>query len=681
MREGRGSAPDDRATVREGAATVREDRTTVREGTHPSPPSVARSGDENVAGWLPGPLAQDFRVIESLPARGGEADLYVLEPRRPLLDAGGEAGRRVAKVYRQGIAPKEDVIRRVQAANPDHVVRLEAYGRDSDRWWELMEYVERGSLRVLIEREGPRIPGSLVREILQQLNDALIGLHRLPLEHRDLKPANVLVRSRTPLDLVVTDFGISSLMDRSKHFTLAARTIRYAPPESIGTMASDEAMHRSMVMIEHTKWDYWSLGMMLVEMLQGAHPYDGLAEVVISNQLVTQNVEQLTEGIPDADWRKLCRGLLRRTPSTRWDAEAVSKWMADPGDPSLVVTEESAAAPVAAAPTATESVAFDGARFSTAADLGAALARDWRKAESFWKRRYSDVHTWVSDELGLAPLGEALAELDDSDLPLESQVFSFIYLLAPNAPVRFRDMDLTVESLAALGDRAAGQGDVTARSAMLMLYRQRILMLAAPLPGSEALAAVSRGWDEAVGDYSRSRAEFRRRGVSVPEPDDDTLVRLLAASIPGSAVLEELRVQAHGASTEDARRCDWFRALGTPETMSVAVLSMLPHLVGPASTEGRLARTRPVRGCVGGAVVGALFGRLVYWADNRQFDGGFWESVDGVVLLAAVSIALYLTIPWYREGFGGVWNALRRVGRWAAQMDSSQRIGGRGRNT
>ena len=653
----------DEATVREGGTTVREGPRTVREESGVPPPAVVRSQEEQVAGWLPGSLAADYRVIESLPARGGEADLYVLERRNTSLESASET-RRVAKVYRHGIAPKEDVIRRVQAADPAHVVRLDAYGRDAGRWWELMEYVERGSLRVLIEQEGPRLPADLVRNVLRQVNEALAGLHALPLEHRDLKPANVLVRSRTPLDLIVTDFGISSLMSASQHFTLAARTIKYAPPESIGIMESGGVTPGSMVMIEHTTWDYWSLGMMVVEMLQGTHPYDGLAEIVISNQLVTQNVDQLTEGISDPAWRKLCRGLLRRTPSARWDAGAVSKWLADPHDPSLAVAEEAAAPPpssVHLSPTAT--IAFDGVSFGTTADLGAALAKDWDKAESFWKRRYSDIHTWVIDGLGHGPLGKALAEVDDGDLPLDAQVFSFVYLLAPNAPVRFRDLDLTVEGLAALCGQAAERGNEAAHSHVLRLYRYRILALAAPLPGSEGLAEVSRRWDEAVGDYQRLRSESRGRGVAVPELNDEMLVRLLGATIPGSPTVSALRAQAHRASTEDARRCPWFRDFGTPRQMSVAVLCMLPHLVGPARKQGRLKRLQLLRGCVGGMVVGSLFGRLVRWADAPTPSRDFWELAEGVFLLAQVTFAFYLAMPWYRAGTRGVWDKLRGLGR------------------
>ena len=664
VREDQVAVRDAGATVRDTGATVRDTGVTVREEPGQSPPSAGRSREGQAAGWLPESLAADFRILRPLPAQGGEADLYILEPRSTSHATVGES-RRVAKIYRHGIAPKADVIERVQAADPAHVVRLEAYGQDADRWWELMEYVERGSLRALIEEEGPRLHGDLVRNILQQLNDALAGLHRLPLEHRDLKPANVLVRTRTPLNLIVTDFAISSVMDASHHFTAAARTIRYAPPESIGTLVADRTARRNMVMIEHTTWDYWSLGMMLVEMLQGEHPYDGLAEIIISNQLVTQNVDQLTEGISDPDWRKLCRGLLRRTPAARWDAEAVSKWLADPGDPSLVVAEETPAAP-ASTPAAT--IAFGGARYATPAELGEALSRDWNNARFFWTRRFQDVSTWVIDDLGLGTLGRALAEVADNNAPQDSQVFRFIYLLAPNAPLRFRDLDLSLEGLVALGERAANPGNANAVSSLLALYGQRLLVFAGLLPGQQDLAAVSRRWDEAVADYGRMRHELREHGVAAPEAAGDMLIRLLAASIPGSPLEVRLRAEAQREFTADVRRCSWLRELGTPEEMSVATLCMLPHLLAPARRQGRLARTQRIRGCAAGIVVGGLYGSLVAWAERDFYRNEFSENLGGVVLLTQLIFACVFAVPWYRGGFREVWNRLRDMGaslaRW-----------------
>ena len=659
MQQGDDTVPDGAtvreggATIRESGATVREGGATIREGVESSSPSATPAQEQQVAGWLPPVLASEYRRVESLPAQGGEADLYVVEPHNA-----EDETRFVAKVYRQDIAPKEGVLRLVQQADPAHVVRLEAYGQDAGRWWELMEYAEQGSLRQLLEREGPQLPEPLIRDILRQLNNALASVHQRQIEHKDLKPGNVLVRSRTPLDLVLADFGIASVLESTVHFTGTAQTMKYAPPEAQGGTGT--------VVIEHTTRDYWSLGMMLVEMLAGKHPYEGLAEAIIGNQLLTGNVDELTEDVVDPAWQKLCRGLLRRAPADRWDGAAVSKWLADPNDASLTVAEETAAPQPAVEPS-TATIDFDGGRYATPEALGLALAEDWAKAESFWMRRFPDVRTWVTDGLGLQPLGHAMAAIDDDDIPLETQVFNFVYLLAPNAPtVRFRDVELSIEGLADLGGRAVSGQDADARTTLLALYRQRILMLAGSLPGKEALAEVSRRWDDAVSDYERLRSEVSTQDVTVPELDDNVLVTLLAGGVPSPAALAALRAEAHRASTRDARACPWFRELGTPEDMSVAALAVLPHLQAPAERQGRFFRTRPLRGCVGGIIVGGLFGMHVRWAHEqyaRNFEvhgfGDFFGVLTGVILLAVVIFTFYVVVVWYRRGAEGVQQMVR----------------------
>ncbi len=659
MQQGGETVREDGRTVREDGATVREDGRTVRESS--ASPSAAPAQDTQAPGWLPGDLAADYRVIESLPALGGEADLYVVEP----LDAEDDT-RRVAKVYREGMVPKEDVLRLVKQAEPAHVVRLEAYGQDdgAGRWWELMEYVERDSLRQFLDREGPKLSEDLIRDILRELNDALTDLHRLQLEHRDLKPDNVLVRSLTPLDLVMSDFGIASIVEGPMHFTGRMQTAMYAPPEALGSQA----------VVEHTKWDYWSLGMMLVEMLE-KHPFKDVEDQAIGYRLVVEDVDDLTREISDPAWRMLCRGLLRRTPEARWNAEEVSKWLADPNDPGLRVAEEAPGSPPVAEPLPA-TIDFDGARYATPAELGAALAEDWGKAKSYWKRRYPDVRNWVTDELGLTPLGDALADIDDSGMPLDTQVFNFIYHLAPEAPLRFRDERLTMEGLAALCRRAAVQKDADARDTLLRLYRQGILVLAGSLPDGEPLAEAQRRWEDAVNDYERRRNEAGARVEAIPAPNEGTLVDLLAGSLPVPEVVDALRTRARRARTANARRCPWFARLGKPENMPVSALVLLPRLRSQAERVGRPLRMRPLYGCIGGVIAGGLLGLQVMWAhvmfvfDPQHY---LFHPVATVLISVAVTFTFYGAFVWDIRGVA----ARRR--RQSNTADATPRSGPIGR--
>ena len=592
VREGGAAPQQGPATVREGgAATVREGGAAPQRGG-----ATVREGPQQAAAdarepWIPDTIASDYRIVRPLLAAGGEANLYVVAPRNST-----DTRELVAKVYDEGVDLDEGVLQRVCDADLEHLIQIEDYGQDAGRWWELMEYAEYGSLRNLIEQEGPELPGILVKDILRQLNEALAGLHNLNVEHKDLKPQNVLVRSRTPLQLVITDFGISSLTSDGLVATEKALTFEYAPIE-VMTASS------SRVIFESTRVDYWSLGMMLVEMLTGAHPYHEYDHDTIRYQLL-QNADWLTEDIEDADWLKLCRGLLRRTAENRWTAEHVSKWLADPDDPSLRADE----APEADAVPLEAIINFDGTGYTTPDDLGAALSQDWEKATSFWTRRFADVRTWAFDGLGHPPLGDALTAIDDSDMSLDAQVFSFIYHLAPHAPVRYRDEDISLASLTALVEQAKSPWDDDLAETLVALRQNNILAMAGGLPEREELADVSRRWDDAVHDYARLRDSLGVEGLNVPEPEPDDLSALLAASLPDSPIDAPLRGLARDIGAGDAVHCAWYRDLGAPEDMSPATLAMLPlperargargkksPQTPPARLDRRRHRRHPVR--------------------------------------------------------------------------------------
>ena len=635
------------ATIREagGAATVRDTgnaetlgNVTVRDDPADAPHAPA-APQAAAGGWLPPSLAEDYRIVESLPAQGAEADIYVVEA----LSATA-ARRRIAKVYRQGTKPNPDVLNLLLRADPRHVVKVDGYGQcsESHRWWEIQEYVEHGSLRDLINRQGAALPVAMVMAILQELNDALGELHGLNMEHCDLKPSNVLVRSYDPLDLVLIDFGISSLMSATVHMTTASRTPEYAPPEAI------------IGNIEHTTWDYWSLGMMLVELLTGEHPFKDTHQATITRRLISaKNFDEFVESVSDPNWRKLCQGLLRREPSDRWDSEAISKWIANPEDPSLEVAED--ASPQAHAHAGTPTIEFSGASYSNPADLGAALAMDWDKATSFWKRRFEDVCTWLHDDLGQHALGDAVAAIDDDQVPLDTQVFNFIYLLAPDAPLRFQDWELSLQTIGEIS-RLAADGDADADKRLKVLYEQRMLGFADALREQSDLGRLSVRWDEAVMEYESTRRELDSEGTIVPEATDSQLTLLLAASAD-SAVADQLRKQAHGARTETALLCPWFKDFGEPEDMSVAALVMIPHVQAAAERWNEDAKSQQRRAWVGGVIVGAFWGLVVAWADRGW--GGIYNEIDGIGLHSfngLIQCALVLfAFRWCRAWYWG-WN-------------------------
>lgn len=77
--------------------------------------------------------------------------------------------------------------------NHPNIVKMLAAIEEDGQYYLVMEYVEGGSLRELLDAE-PRPPLERTLEIALDLADALTRAHRLDIIHRDIRPANVYLR-------------------------------------------------------------------------------------------------------------------------------------------------------------------------------------------------------------------------------------------------------------------------------------------------------------------------------------------------------------------------------------------------------------------------------------------------------------------------------------------------------
>ena len=87
---------------------------------------------------------------------------------------------------------------------------------------------------------------------------------------------------------MLTDFGTTSVMASKVHFTQIGRTMSYAAPEAVGAAVVEEGKLQNVAGVQHAS-DYWSLGIAVVELLQGRHPFHELPDAAISLQLATQD--------------------------------------------------------------------------------------------------------------------------------------------------------------------------------------------------------------------------------------------------------------------------------------------------------------------------------------------------------------------------------------------------------
>lgn len=149
-----------------------------------------------------------------------------------------------------------------------HIVRLYEFWTDEQGAYIVMNWMEGKSLRDTLDHYG-KIPIERVSRILKQIAPALNLVHRKHIVHRDLKPANIMFDKDG--NAYIADFGLAKWHQVQAGLTNHGEIVgtpAYMPPEQAETR--DEISGTA---------DIYSLGVILYEMLTGAHPF-GEAELV-----------------------------------------------------------------------------------------------------------------------------------------------------------------------------------------------------------------------------------------------------------------------------------------------------------------------------------------------------------------------------------------------------------------
>ena len=552
------------------------------------PMQAAASGpgaaEEPVAALLqlPSALRSRYRVLRMFEAQGAEADILLVEA-----SAGTPL---VAKIYRQGILPSAEVQARIAQVDARHRVSMLETGRSDGRAYEVMEYCAHGSLRQYMQAQSH--PAAFIADVIRELAAALSAVHSAALVHRDLKPENVLLRAKSPLDLVLTDFSTASVMDATQRFTGMARTLLYAPPEALSGVLDAKA-------------DYWALGMMLLEMALGAHPFEGLSEAVILHHLTTRAVD--VSGVSDVRLGQLIRGLLLRDPKRRWGASEVKRWLA--GDRSLPQVVEQGVEAGFIRPYA---VLHE--RCSTPEQLAVAFARHWQAGVSDLVN--GQLLRWFTDVQKDQNAVRLLLDLRyDRQLSPDEQLLRFILHFAPGIPPMWKGRGIELGALLTQASQAL-QGDAAAAQWLWEVRQHKVLDVYASAGNAKA-AELAERWSAMADDFEAAWAErmalMKNHATSVRGPAsvvlyDDVVYgqraagrsarpspaalqpRLLAAAYD-TAWIERLRSRMQPELAVLTLSCPWLAELGELQSMTAAQLlaceALLPELRQSAEQQAR----------------------------------------------------------------------------------------------
>ncbi len=381
------------------------------EATAAAPPGAIH--DVNIT---PGGTFLGCQLLERIKVASGEAELWFA--RQP------DGRPTVLKLYNWGLRPKAELGAKLSAVSRRHVVDVYAQGLAPDgRHYELLERIPHGSLADLAQ---PGLAEPRLREVLAELTDAVAALHAGDILHRDLKPANILVRTLTPLDLVLTDFGISSVAQLTLHVTGVHQTPAYSAPEAMAGVVSKAS-------------DWWSVGVIVLEILQGRHPWAGLDKLAIDFTKNQRGIE-VPLGISE-EWQLLLKGLLTRDLAKRWNEEQVRAWLAGRRD--IAVHYESSSINLA-------SYFSNGTGYANMDELGYAIGS---ASGTLWDEFAQQVNQglvieWVRDKLHNMNAASRLKEIAaDGQLTPDLRVGLTAMVLNPNLPMTLRGRVLNEDLL------------------------------------------------------------------------------------------------------------------------------------------------------------------------------------------------------------------------------------------
>jgi protein kinase A len=187
------------------------------------------------------------------------------------------------KIYVLKILKKSEIIRLKQTdhiyseyhilafLNHPFIIQLMGVNFDDPKYlYFLLEYIPGGELFTLL-RKKKMFPLEQAKFYIAHIITIFEYIHSKNIIYRDLKPENILITKSGYLKL--TDFGFAKYLDNDKTYTLCG-TPEYLAPEIILNKGHGKPV------------DWWTMGILLYEMLIGIDPFSDDDPMAIYQKIV-----------------------------------------------------------------------------------------------------------------------------------------------------------------------------------------------------------------------------------------------------------------------------------------------------------------------------------------------------------------------------------------------------------